>query len=429
VGLWTELKKLWHWLRDGSGHGVEELARRLRWPVADLVALEPGYREFSVPKRSGGQRLLCAPEDRVKSLQRQILHRLLGKLKTHPAATGFQRGQSIVTHARRHACRAVIVRLDLKDFFPSTAAGRVYEYFRRVGWNRPAARLLTRLCTHRDGLPQGAPTSPRLSNLVNYRLDCRLAAMARKLGAGYSRYADDITLSFPADDRQQIRYLIRFVRGVANEEGYRVHGAKKLHIRRRHQQQRVTGLVVNEGVNLPRDVRRRLRAVAHRLRTGRPATLTPQQLAGWQALQHMVAAQSLEPAQAEALRGEQEQLQGAWVVVAAEQQDKPVSAEGLASGRGGLRWAFLGGRVVFESGDVRVEASYRLGRVRQTKTINVTPTTGPQQGRRLQGIYDLQPGVLRVCLNAGRGSRPAEFTAGPGSPWTLLVFHRAAPAS
>src|SRR5205085_8948548 len=105
----------------------------------------------------------------------------------------------------------------LKDFFPSTAAGRVHRYFRTIGWNRPAARLLTRLCTHHDGLPQGAPTSPRLSNLLNYRLDCRLTAMARKLGAGYSRYADDITLSFPTDERKKIHYLIRFVRRVVRD--------------------------------------------------------------------------------------------------------------------------------------------------------------------------------------------------------------------
>jgi RNA-directed DNA polymerase len=199
--LWSLLKKLWNWLWNGSGFGVDELARRLDWHAADLVALAPAYREFFVPKRSGGKRRLCAPQPRLKGLQRQVLHRLLRRLRVHTAATGFQPGQSIVTHARRHVGQAVVVRLDVKDFFPSTSAERVHEYFRNIGWNRPAARLLVRLCTHQGGLPQGAPTSPRLSNLLNYRLDARLTAMARKFETTYSRYADDITLSFPADNR------------------------------------------------------------------------------------------------------------------------------------------------------------------------------------------------------------------------------------
>jgi retron-type reverse transcriptase len=289
------LKRFWHWLRFGSGHGIDELARRLGCSPDELLAVRPVYREFKIPKRSGGQRQVSAPEDDLKTLQRRILRRLLARLRCHPAATGFQPGQSIVTNARCHVGRAVVVRLDLRDFFPRTAAWRVRRYFRRVGWNRPAARLLTRLCTHQGGLPQGAPTSPRLSNLVNYRLDSRLAAVTRKLEINYTRYADDITLSFAADDRKRIRYLIRFVGRVAWAEGYTVHRRKKLVIRRRHQQQLVTGLVVNDGVRLPRATRRWLRAVEHHQRTGRPATLTAEQLAGWRALEHMVASQSASP--------------------------------------------------------------------------------------------------------------------------------------
>jgi uncharacterized protein (TIGR03067 family) len=424
MGLWSALQTFWRWLVNGSGFGVEELARRLGWQVADLVAFQPSYHEFTVPKRSGGKRRLCAPKPPLKALQRAILHRLLGRLKVHPAATGFERGQSIVTHARRHANQAVVVRLDVKDFFPSTSARRLYRYFRKIGWNRPAARLLLRLCTHQGGLPQGAPTSPRLSNLVNYRLDCRLAAMARKLGAVYSRYADDITLSFPSDHRKQIHYLIRFVRRVVSAEGYRLHGAKKLRISRQHQQPRVTGLVVNEGVHLPREVRRRLRAVAHHLRNGRTATMTPEQLAGWQALQQMISAQALEPARAEELRIERESLQGTWVVVAAEQQGRPVPPEEFARGYANLRWSFQGDQVICDWGDVRVEANYRLGPGQAPKALDLTPTTGLERGRRVQGIYDLQQGLLRVCLNGGEGKRPAQFSFTVDSRWTVLTLQR-----
>jgi RNA-directed DNA polymerase len=424
MGLWSRLKWLWNWLRYGSGFGVEELARRLGWKAADLETFQPGYREVTVPKRSGGQRRLCVPEESLKALQRAILHRLLARLKVHPAATGFQRGQSIVTHARQHASRAVVIRLDLKDFFPSTRADRVRRYFRKIGWNRPAANLLTRLCTHQSGLPQGAPTSPRLSNLVNYRLDCRLAGMARKLLACYSRYADDLTLSFPSADRKKIHYWIRFVRRVVNAEGYYLHGAKKLHIRRQHQQQRVTGLVVNAGVNLPRAVRRRLRAVDHHLRTGRPATLTPEQLAGWKALQHMVAAQALEPTQAEQFRREQDSLLGAWVVVGAEHQGKPVPAGEFAQSFMGLKWIIREEGLLLEQGDLRTEAKYRLNPFLTPKALDLTPTCGPHRGKRVQGIYELQQSLLKVCLNHGEGKRPTEFTTPADSRWTLLILQR-----
>jgi hypothetical protein len=200
--------------------------------------------------------------------------------------------------------------MDLKDFFPATRARRVRAYLRKVGWNRPAADLLTRLCTFEGGLPQGAPTSPRLSNLVNYRLDARLTGVAtrrrlfnprtagrleeRPVGATYSRYADDLTFSFPTDDPAVVRYVVRLTKYIVGREGYELHLRRKLRVLRRHARQQVTGLVVNARVNLPRRTRRWLRAVEHRLATGRPATLTPARLAGWRALREMVARQAAE---------------------------------------------------------------------------------------------------------------------------------------
>jgi retron-type reverse transcriptase len=306
MSLWNRLKSFWRWLRDGSGHGVDELARRLEWDPVALTAVQPLYREFTIHKRCGGRRRVSAPDDRLKDIQRKLLRRLFSRLRCHEAATGFQKGESIATHARQHTGQAVIVRLDLKDFFASTSESRIWLYFRRIGWNRPATRILTRLCTHQGGLPQGAPTSPRLSNLVNFRLDRRLSAMTRKLGLRYSRYADDITISFPTDSKKLIRYMIRFVRRVAWAEGYSVHRRKKLQIRRRHQQQMVTGLVVNDRVHLPRKTRRWLRAIDHHLRTGRPATLTAEQRLGWAAVQIMIAEQTMRPAANTAGRQEAE---------------------------------------------------------------------------------------------------------------------------
>lgn len=293
------------WLLHGRGYGVDELAARLQLARQQLEQVEPRYREFFVAKRTGGQRRILAPEPQLKQLQRLILYRLLARLKVHAAATGFEPGRSIVHNAQAHCGRQIVLRWDVKDFFAATSSRRVYRHFRRIGWNRAAANLLVRLCTQDGGLPQGAPTSPRLSNLVNYRLDARLSARVARMGGVYTRYADDITVSFAED--QSVRHVDRCVREVVESEGYRLHRHKKSSIRRRHQCQLVTGLVVNDRVNLPRSTRRWLRAVEHRLRQAqrgiaaqspldgtarREPTLTPAQLEGWRGLEAMIARQS-----------------------------------------------------------------------------------------------------------------------------------------
>jgi RNA-directed DNA polymerase len=300
MGLGEFLKSLFGLGRDELAErpvpaprfGLEELARRLGAPPEQLGALAPQYREFRVPKRSGGHRIIHAPAPELKAVQRTILRRLLGRLTVHTCATGFEPGRSIVTNALPHVGKKVVLKLDVREFFPSTGAKRVEKYFGRIGWDAPAARLLTKLVTHGGALPQGAPTSPRLSNLLNYRLDQRLAGAAGRFGAAYTRYADDITFSFARDDPREIRALIRLVKKVLKEHGYTLHQGRKLQLRRRHDQQRVTGLVVNEGPpRLPRRTRRWLRAVAHRAANGGQATLSPTQLAGWGALLQMVEQQ------------------------------------------------------------------------------------------------------------------------------------------
>src|SRR5262249_23095452 len=138
-------------------------------------------------------RRILTPDERLKTIQRCILRRLLARLHCHPAATGFERSKSIIDNAQVHVGKAVVVRMDLKDFFASTRAERVRSYFRKISWNREASGLLVRLCTYQGGLPQGAPTSPRLSNLVNYRLDARLVALAARRCLRNPRTGEQIT--------------------------------------------------------------------------------------------------------------------------------------------------------------------------------------------------------------------------------------------
>ncbi len=281
-------------------HDAAQLALRLGIPLARLQAVDRSYREFNIPKRSGGVRPIAAPNPALMAIQRAINRRLLARLPVHPCATGFRRGYSIVTNAAPHAGRAVVLRMDIRDFFGATRAERVHRYFRVIGWSEEAAGLITALCTRNGALPQGAPTSPTLSNLVNFRLDARLAGMAQGVSAArggaadicYSRYADDLTFSFGVDDHSAVEMVIWLSKRILSDLGYRLHHKRKLTIRRRHQRQTITGLVVNDGVGLARGTRRWLRAVRHHLATDREASLTPAQLAGWEALEQMVRLQS-----------------------------------------------------------------------------------------------------------------------------------------
>ena len=283
--------------------GMMELSRRLAKPVTDMQLTPIRYDEFTIPKRSGGRRRILAPCAKLKDIQGRILHRLLGGLRAHPAAMGFERDRSIVTNALPHVGAAVVVRMDIRDFFPSTKTSRVHAYFRGIGWDAEAVDLLVKLTTWDGGLPQGAPSSPRLSNLLNYLMDARLDGLARSQGGVYTRYADDMTFSFPADENNRKAAIVAATKQIVSEYGYRLHLRRKLSIRRKHQQQLVTGLVVNEKLALPRKLRRRLRAIRHHLETKRPATMTAQQLAGWDALMQMIETQSAQNAEPETPTG------------------------------------------------------------------------------------------------------------------------------
>lgn len=274
--------------RLGRGKDLAELARRLDTSAQKLQTANRRYHRFTTAKKRGGTRVLHAPNPELKHLQRLIHRRLLRKLQVHWCATGFEPGVSIAHNAAFHAGQAVVIKLDLKDFFPNTTAERVEHYFRRIGWDAESAALLTELCTHEGGLPQGAPTSPRLSNLINHVMDAQILRYVEAHHGTYTRYADDITVSYPEDWPKYVRGTIQHVRRTAKRHGYTVHTRGKLRVVRRHQQQRVTGLVVNDRVNLPREKRRWLRAVEHRLKTQGRASLTAQELEGWKALSQMV---------------------------------------------------------------------------------------------------------------------------------------------
>jgi hypothetical protein len=232
-------------------------------------------------------RLLEVPKSRLKAIQRRLLHGLLEHIPPHEAVHGYRRGRSVASYIAPHAGRHIVLHLDLRDFFPSLRRARVRALFRTAGYPEAVARLLAGLCTNSvpaevldampcvgppvrsesarrllaaPHLPQGAPTSPALANLCAYRLDCRLAGLARSIGASYTRYADDLAFSGDTALARSIRRFHVHVCRVALEEGFEVHTRKSRFMRQGVRQQ-VAGVVLNVCPNIQRQEFERLKAI------------------------------------------------------------------------------------------------------------------------------------------------------------------------
>jgi RNA-directed DNA polymerase len=279
--------------------GPKPLAEALGLTVAELrwlayhrdAATRIHYRRFTIPKRDGSLRPIWAPLPRLKAAQRWILRSIVEHLPVHGAAHGFLPGRSIASNAAVHAGSKIVLKIDLKDFFPTLTLRRVKGVFRKAGYRDQVATLLALLCTEApreevelDGvrhfvalgprcLPQGAPTSPGLTNTICLRLDRRLEGLARKLGWRYTRYADDLTFSLPDGRRDvpKLGLLLGSVGRIVAAEGFTVH-PKKTRVARDGSRQKVTGLIVNGSgpPRVPRELRRQLRAAVHNLRRGLP---------------------------------------------------------------------------------------------------------------------------------------------------------------
>jgi len=278
-----------------------QFCTRLNLSEADLLKIPIRYREVTIRKRSGGTRTLHIPVAKLRDVQRTMVRTILCKLPVHPAAKGFVRKRSIVDHASLHAAKRYVVICDIADFFENTKARRLRYRFRKVfGWSEATTDLLVRLTClpKKGGLPQGAPTSPLLANIVNRSLDMRLEAFAKKNNLDYSRYADDLAFSPQhGGHRANPDYVLSIVRFVLQDYGYELR-PDKCRILRPHARQSITGLVVNKECNLPRTVRRRLRAAEYRTRMGQPLSSPTQagestpmsatEFNGWRAYRAMV---------------------------------------------------------------------------------------------------------------------------------------------
>ena len=251
----------------------------------DFWLTETTYKTAFINKRSGGKRKLSIPNDDLKDVQRQLakyIHAQIGN-KVHTCANAYVHGRGTVTNARAHLGGSVLLKLDIKEFFPSIQKDQLHAILASVARDDVLVKRLADLCYSEDGLPQGAPTSPLLSNLVLRRFDIALYRVCALAGAKYTRYADDISISLSKDESKKIGHLIKTVESEVANDGFKLN-KDKIRVLRPHQAQRICGVTINSAKStISRKQRRVLRAAKHRQVNGRETSFTPEQIAGWEA--------------------------------------------------------------------------------------------------------------------------------------------------
>jgi retron-type reverse transcriptase len=276
---------------------VEDLAEKMNVTVNKLRFLAfsrrtsevSHYIHFNLPKKTGGLRLISAPMPDLKAAQHWILERILQQITVHEASNGFLSEKNIVSNARPHVGAQIVVNFDLENFFPSISYPRVKGMFRSLGYSDAISTILALICTAPDveevsidgknyfvavgerHLPQGAPTSPAISNIISRGMDKGLTTVAKAFDYVYTRYADDLTFSTKEkinwDDkieRETFKMLLNNIRFVVEKQGFAIN-EDKTRILRRGRQQEVTGIVVNDKISIDRKTLRKFRACLHQV--------------------------------------------------------------------------------------------------------------------------------------------------------------------
>lgn len=256
---------------DHLGVSAREL-KRIWWFRKNM------YREFEIQKPSGKIRIITAPDDRLKCLQQKIVPLLSKLYRVRNPVHGFVPEKSVKTNANAHLRKKYILNIDLKDFFPSITENRIVGALRSIGIDGRVAEIIARICCYNNYLPQGAPTSPVLSNIICFRLDRELLAFAKNVRCIYTRYADDITFSshqpmamlfegsIPPAGHFPPELLTPSLRDLINSNGFTINPSKA-HYADRHSRRMVTGLKVNQFVNVDRRYVRNIRAALHSVET------------------------------------------------------------------------------------------------------------------------------------------------------------------
>ncbi|EOD2835257.1 retron St85 family RNA-directed DNA polymerase [Raoultella ornithinolytica] len=230
---------------------VDDLSQSLRLPKEVISKFsfnnDRYYHRIEMEKKSGGIRHIESPLKELKAIQRWVLRYILDKLSPSSYAKGFVRKKSILDNAKPHEGNQYVLNLDLKDFFTTVQASHVYTLFKNIGYNNNIAFILTSFCTKSGYLPQGAPTSPALSNLVCLRLDHRISTYCKKRALTYTRYADDLCISGNKIlILQKASYLIK---DIICDEGFTINAKKEKFLGPKVRRE-VTGLTVTPKITI-----------------------------------------------------------------------------------------------------------------------------------------------------------------------------------
>ncbi|WP_413174731.1 reverse transcriptase domain-containing protein [Anabaena azotica] len=258
-----------------------DVARLLEVPFGDLnyylyrKSEDSRYKTFIVPKKSGGSRTIYSPHTSLAIIQRKLSQVLYSVYRPRASVHGFAAKRSIITNAKAHTKKKFILNLDIKDFFDAINFGRVRGVFigKPYGLNEQVATILAQICCFNNKLPQGAPTSPIISNLICAKMDSELQRFAEKYGLFYTRYADDITFSITRDElppelvacyKKGLPKVVlgKEVRSIIETNGFEVNDAK-VRLAYRTQRQEVTGLIVNKSLNVNRKYIRNIYGTLH----------------------------------------------------------------------------------------------------------------------------------------------------------------------
>jgi len=215
---------------------------------------ESFYRTFKIKKRSGGHRQISTPLPSLLEVQKWILKEILEKISVSKCAMGFVKKKSILDNARLHCGRKELIKIDIVDFFPSISISRIIKIFQNLGYPNNVSLILAKLCCLDDCLPQGAATSPYLSNLVCRRLDSRFYRFCKENNLRYTRYADDISVSGEHIDKNTTALLLNMI----EDEGFEINRNKFIHLREGDRKV-ITGIDITNGIpRIPRSYRRSL---------------------------------------------------------------------------------------------------------------------------------------------------------------------------
>ncbi|HZV71032.1 MAG TPA: retron St85 family RNA-directed DNA polymerase [Saprospiraceae bacterium] len=228
-----------------------------------IIKSDSFYYNFLLPKRSGGMREISSPFPILLNAQKWIYNNILITQPLHKCSKGFMKNVSIVDNAKEHLNKRFLLKMDIENFFPSIKINRIISVFLYLGYTKKISYYLASICCINGALPQGAPTSPMLSNIISKRLDRRLHGLAIRFNLNYTRYADDLTFSGNVLPIKIINYIEEIVR----DEGFEIN-SKKTKLLSTKKQKIVTGISISSGkLTIPKKAKREIRKNVYHLLT------------------------------------------------------------------------------------------------------------------------------------------------------------------